>query len=195
MDIVPLALFAAVASITPGPNNLMLWASGMNFGLRRTVPHMLGINIGFGTLVFATGLGLGAVFEAFPIAEQILKWVGSAYLLYLAYRVATAAGDTARVNTPRPFSFLQAAAFQYVNPKAWVMAIAAIGAFLPQDLALVPAVLSVVLIFMVVNIPCVLVWAAAGSGMGRLLTHRVGRRIVNGLLAVLLLGTVFLLNK
>ena len=194
MNLLPLILFAAVASITPGPNNFMLWASGMNFGLRRTLPHLLGINIGFGSLVLAVGLGLGVIFEAFPVVEQILKWVGSAYLLYLAYRIATATGLAERSDIPKPFTFLEAAAFQYVNPKAWIMAITAIGAFRPEDLPSVLGILSVAGVFMIVNVPCVLAWAGAGVWMGRVLQKQSSRRIANAVLGLLLVGTVVLLG-
>jgi threonine/homoserine/homoserine lactone efflux protein len=119
-------LFAFVSSITPGPNNTMLLSSGVNFGFNRTIPHMLGISCGFALMVLAVGFGLGAVFKAYPILYTVLRYAGAAYLLYLAYKIATSgpAEDGDQSNT-RPMSYLSAAAFQWVNPKAWVMAIGA----------------------------------------------------------------------
>ncbi len=125
--LVAFVLFAFVSSITPGPNNTMLLSSGVNFGFNRTVPHMLGISCGFAVMVLAVGLGLGAVFKAYPLLYTVLRYAGAAYLLYLAYKIATSGPvrDTGG-QEGRPMSFLAAAAFQWVNPKAWVMAIGAI---------------------------------------------------------------------
>src|SRR6185436_17980675 len=111
-----LATFCFVSSITPGPNNMMLLASGANFGFRRTLPHLMGVSIGFGAMVFAVGLGLGGLFTAYPALYDVLRVVGGAYMLWLAYRIATASGlgDGGSV-TARPMSFLEAAAFQWVR--------------------------------------------------------------------------------
>ena len=122
-------VFAVATLFTPGPNNIMLMASGLNFGLSRTVPHGFGVPLGFGFMVLVVGFGLGAFFAAFPIAYQVLKYVGAAYLLYLAWRIATAAGVHNENARARPFTFFQAAAFQWVNAKAWVMAIGAVTAY------------------------------------------------------------------
>ena len=127
-------LFAFVTSVTPGPNNMMLLASGVNFGIRRSLPHMLGISLGFMLLVAAVGLGLGQLFEQFPPLYTVLRYGGAAYLLYLAWKIAgSGAPDADGKATGKPFTFLQAAAFQWVNPKAWIMAIGAITTYTPQE--------------------------------------------------------------
>jgi len=194
MNLGALAVFAFVSSITPGPNNVMLWASGLNFGMRRTAAHLAGVNIGFMSLLFVTAIGLGAVFERFGWMQATVRILGSGYLLYLAYRVATSS-KTARSDDGRPLSFAEAVAFQYVNPKAWIMATAAAGSFLPADQAVFPRVLLYVGLFGVVNLPCITVWAAGGSAMARLLDDRRRRRITNGVLAGLLAATVYLVNS
>lgn len=147
-----LVTFAFVTSITPGPNNLMLLASGLNFGVRRTVPHMLGIGIGFTAMVLAVGLGLSGVFRAAPLLYGALKWVGAAYMLWLAWRIAhsgpVGAGAEAR---GQPMSFLAAAAFQWVNPKAWVMAVTANATYAAAGS--ITGVAIVAGVFGLVNIP------------------------------------------
>jgi len=126
--------FAFVTSVTPGPNNMMLLASGVNFGVRRSIPHMFGISLGFMLLVAAVGLGLGQVFQRLPVLHDALRYVGAAYLLYLAWKIAQSGAPQSRENAEaKPFTFLQAAAFQWVNPKAWIMAIGAITTYTPQD--------------------------------------------------------------
>jgi len=125
-----LLLYAFVTSITPGPNNFMLLASGVNFGIIRTIPHMLGISIGFLVLLLAVGFGLGAVLTAFPALHTGLKIAGGAYLLYLAWKIAMSRSLTGKGETnARPMRFIDAAAFQWVNPKAWVMAVGAVSTY------------------------------------------------------------------
>ena len=188
----PLVSFAFVMSITPGPNNIMLWASGANFGWRRTWPHILGINLGFGSLILVCGLGLGTVFEAFPAFQTALKIAGSLYLLYLAWRIATAS-FTGGEGVSKPLSFWEAAGFQYANPKAWVMALTTFSAFAPAALpALVTAVL-VTIIVMLVNLPCITVWALFGTALGRFLQNKRVLIVFNLLMAGLLIGTIVLL--
>ncbi len=194
MDIPAIALFALVAAITPGPNNVMLWASGLNFGLRRTVPHIAGIVAGFLSLLIATSSGLGALFQRAPWMSTTLRIIGSAYLLYLAYRVATAAGG-AETTQARPFTFWEAAAFQYANPKAWVMTITAGSSFIPPDRGVVGSVAVLAATFGLVLVPSILVWAGGGTLMGRLLEDPKARRVVNIVLALLLVWTVWLINR
>lgn len=194
MNLVGLALFAFVGSITPGPNNVMLWASGLNFGFRRTVSHMIGINLGFTSLFVGVSLGLGAVFERVAWFSTVLRVVGSAYLLYLAYRVATA-GKADRTEVNRPLTVGQAAAFQYVNPKAWVLAITGAGSFLGSQATTVESVALAAVVFSVVNLPCISVWAGAGSAIGRLFNDNARlRRIANVILGLLLALSVYLIN-
>lgn len=193
MNFAATALFAFVASITPGPNNVMLWASGMNHGLRRTIPHLAGVSVGFMSLLIATALGLGALFETNPWLSPALRIAGSAYLVYFAYRIATTTGRE-QAGHSRPFTFLQAASFQYVNPKAWIMGITAAATLLPANQPLVTATLLMTGIFAVVNLPCIVTWAAAGTAMGRLWDDAGKRRTANWILALLLLFTIYLIN-
>lgn len=188
-----LALFAFVGSITPGPNNLMLWSSGMNFGLRGTVRHLAGVNLGFSSLLLATSVGVGSLFERWPLLTGVLRVIGSLYLLWLAWRILRA-GRVDGVERGRPMGFGEAVAFQYVNPKAWVMGITAAGAFLPDGVPPLVGGLGLTAVFGAVNLPCICTWAVAGTGMGRLLNDDRSRRLVNTILAMLLVGTVYLIN-
>ena len=153
-----LIAFAFVTSVTPGPNNFMLLASGVNFGLVRTMPHMLGIGTGFCSLLLGVGLGLGALLVAFPVLETVLKVAGGSYLLYLAWRIAMSRSmGKGEADAARPMRFLEAAAFQWVNPKAWVMAISAMALYTNADRPVL-SVLLVALVFPVTGFP------ATGSG-------------------------------
>ena len=150
----PLALFALVSSITPGPNNVMLATSGLNFGFRRTIPHLLGVSIGFTLMVFLVGVGLGSVFQQVPALYTVLKHAGAAYLLYLAWKIANAGEMKDGVSRARPMTFLQAAAFQWVNPKAWVMAVGIIATYTPQASFFANLVIATVVCGLV-NLPSV----------------------------------------
>lgn len=185
-----LVSFGFVSSITPGPNNLMLASSGATFGLRRTLPHMLGVVIGFSILLLAVGFGLGAIFVTVPVLRTALKIAGAAYMLFLAWRMATAvhvdAGDDEEA---RPMTFLEAAAFQWVNPKGWVMALSSMAIFVRPDHALAD-VPSVVALFSMVNVPAVLVWASFGFALGSLLREPRWLRLFNITMAVLLVASI-----
>lgn len=188
-----LCAFAFVSSITPGPNNLMLMASGANFGFRRTVPHMLGVGIGFTVMVLLVGAGLIQVFDRWPVTHLVLKGVAVAYLLWLAWKIARA-GEPGRGKTgARPMTFLQAAAFQWVNPKAWFMALTAITTYAP-DRSLW-AVLVVAVIFGAINLPTVSSWTLLGQEMRRVLTNPRRLTAFNwtmaGLLVASLLPVIF----
>lgn len=188
-----LCAFAFVSSITPGPNNLMLMASGANFGFRRTVPHMLGVGIGFTVMVLLVGAGLIQVFDRWPVTHLVLKGVAVAYLLWLAWKIARA-GEPGRGKTgARPMTFLQAAAFQWVNPKAWFMALTAITTYAP-DRSLW-AVLVVAMIFGAINLPTVSSWTLLGQEMRRVLTNPHRLTLFNwtmaGLLVASLLPVIF----
>ena len=131
--IIPLVAFAFVTSITPGPNNLMLLASGANYGFKRSLPHMLGISLGHAFMVFLVGIGLAEVFEIHPVLKTVLKVVSVAYMLYLAWKIANASAPEETEGKGRPFTFMQAAAFQWVNPKAWAMALTAVTVYAPNQ--------------------------------------------------------------
>jgi threonine/homoserine/homoserine lactone efflux protein len=186
-----LCAFAFVSSVTPGPNNLMLMASGINFGFVRTVPHMLGVGVGFVVMTLLVGLGLARVFAAWPVAWQALKWASVVYLLYLAWKVATAAppsGDV--VANSRPFTFMQAALFQWVNPKAWTMALTAVSAYVPASDPL-RGLLVVAIVFGAINLPTVSAWAAMGARLRHFLSDPVRLRAFNVGAALLLVASLY----
>lgn len=184
------AAYAFVTSITLGPNNTMLLASGANHGFRPTIPMILGISIGFAIMVLAVGLGIGGVFLAFPILHDALRYGGAAYLLYLAWRIVGSAAASADGSDAKPLSFLQAAAFQWVNPKAWIMAIGAAAAYTPQD-GFFLNIAVVAVLFMVINAPCVGVWAAFGTMLRRFLGNPVCLRVFNVAMALLLVASLY----
>ena len=185
-----LLLYAFVTSITPGPNNLMLLASGVNFGFARTIPHALGIGFGFLSLLFAVGFGLGAVLTAVPALHVVLKIAGSSYLLYLAWRIAmsrTMASD--KPANARPITFLEAAAFQWVNPKAWVMAVTAMAVYTNPDAPFLSVVIIAVA-FATVNVPSVSTWAGFGVALRGFLADPVRLKWFNIAMGVLLAATL-----
>ncbi|HWK43078.1 MAG TPA: LysE family translocator [Stellaceae bacterium] len=186
-------------SATPGPNNLMVMASAATFGYRRTIPHMLGISAGFPLMLLAVGCGLASVFEAYPLLHHVLKIVGAAYLLFLAWKIATAVDerDKAKPVTEEeavaqrsPLSFSQAALFQWVNVKAWVVAIGAVTTYttIGGDILLQATVIA--LTFAVVSFPSNSLWAGFGLAMGRLLHSARSRRVFNVTMAGLLVASL-----
>ena len=176
--------FAFVTSVTPGPNNMMLLASGVNFGFRRTIPHMLGISVGHSFMVLLVGLGLAGVFVAWPLALLALKVVSVAYMLWLAWKIAHANAPGSGKEAAQPMTFLQAAAFQWVNPKAWAMALGAVAAYVPEPSF--GAYLTVALVFSAVNLPSVSVWAGVGQAVRRWLEGPGRLRAFNWTMAGLL---------
>ncbi|ROL71883.1 lysine transporter LysE [Pseudomonas chlororaphis] len=185
------ALFALVTSITPGPNNTMLLASGVNFGFNRSIPHILGISCGFFVLVLAVGLGLGALFEAYPLLYSVLRYVGAAYLLYLAWKIARS-GPMAENQDGRgqPLGYWGAAAFQWVNPKAWVMAVGAISTYTPLQ-GYFTNVLVISAVFALINAPTVSLWAACGSLLRNVLRNPRWLRLFNLGMAALLVISLY----
>ena len=187
--ILPLMMFALVSSITPGPNNLMLLASGANFGFRRSVPHMLGISLGFALMALLVGIGLAQVFELYPVLKLVLKVLAVVYMLYLAWKIANAAAPTAMDEAGKPFTFLQAAAFQWVNPKAWAMALTAVTVYAPNQVFVVIVVVAGV--FSAVNLPSVTFWAVLGQQAQRILTNHRRLQVFNISMAALLVGSLY----
>ncbi|MBX7250324.1 MAG: LysE family translocator [Hyphomicrobiaceae bacterium] len=183
-----LTVFAFVASITPGPNNMMLLASGVNFGFRRTVPHMAGITVGFMVMMVLVGVGIGQVLEANQTAFLTLKIAGCIYMVWLAWKIARGgpiSADTGN-GTTKPLTFMQAALFQWVNPKGWAMVLTATAAYTdPANFATTLAALAIV--FGAVCIPSVGTWTLFGVGLRKLLQDPVKVRIFNILMAALLL--------
>lgn len=183
--------FAFVSSATPGPNNLMLMASGTNFGFARTMPHMLGVTVGFVFMLFLVGLGLAKLFEIFPGLHLILKVGSVAYLLYLAWHIATASAPTGDgAIGAKPMTFLQASLFQWVNPKAWTMALGAIAAYVPPDNPTTGLAL-VALVFGLINLPVVSGWALMGVQMRRFLQEPAKLRAFNVTAALLLVASLY----
>lgn len=167
----------------------MLWASGVQFGFRRTVPHVVGISLGVGSMALLVAAGFGVVVTAVPAVETALKLVGSAYLLYLAYQIACG-GATSRREVATPLSLPQAVVFQYVNPKAWVFVLAAVSAFRPTDLPIVAGSILMAAVVMIVVAPCASIWAVAGTFLGRYLADQRWSRIFRVTLGLLLAVTV-----
>ncbi len=183
--------FAFVSSITPGPNNLMLLASGANFGFRRTVPHMLGISLGHLLMIVLVGLGLIRLFETYSTLHTAMKIASVAYLLFLAWKIANAAPPREGEAGGTPMTFLQAAAFQWVNPKAWFMALTAITVYAPETTLW--AVVLVAGAFAAVNLPSVSTWTVLGVQMRRILTNPTRLRLFNWTMAALLVGSLLLI--
>ena len=179
-----LALFAFVTSVTPGPNNLMLMASGANFGFRRTVPHMLGVGLGFVLMTFLVGIGLAGLFQTYPLAVTVLEGVSVVYMLWLAWKIAHAAAPRDRQAGGTPMTFLQAAAFQWVNPKAWAMALTAVTVHAPDRSLWAVALVAV--IFGAINPPSVSLWTLIGQQLRRVLTNARRLTLFNWTMAGLL---------
>ena len=188
--LLPLALFAFVSSVTPGPNNVMLTSSGATFGYRRSLPHMLGITLGAALMVLCVGLGLGAVFERAPVLYTALKYLGALYLLYLAWRIARSGQVERGVARVRPLTFLEAAAFQWVNPKAWIMSVGIVAAYTPQHGFLVNLFIAAG-VLMLVNFPAISVWTLFGSALARVLRSPAAIARFNLLMAVLLVASLY----
>jgi threonine/homoserine/homoserine lactone efflux protein len=190
-ELAALVTFAFVGSFSPGPNNAVLWASGISFGFRRTVPHVVGGALGVGGLVVGVAAGIGAILEAVPAAALILKMAGSGYLLCVAWRVA-GSGAIAQAGAAHPLGVWQAAVFQWLNPKAWVFAIALAGTFLHEDIAAAGIVLLAGIVMVVVAMSFT-IWAAAGAALSRFVADERRRRVVSLLLAGLIVASVVLL--
>jgi len=192
--ILSLAAFAATMTGTPGPNNLMLTASGANFGYWRTLPHMMGIGAGLVSMILLVAAGLGVMFTRFPLLQEILRWAGSAYLLYLAWKIASA---TSAIRTDQkgaePMSFMAAAMFQYVNPKAWMMSVTGISTFTLAGEQYWPSAALIAVIFFLICFPSVSIWTSFGTFIGRWLNSVKTRRIFNSVMGVLTAGCVVMI--
>ena len=184
-----LVVFACVMAFTPGPNNVLLAASGVNFGFARTIPHITGVTLGFDVLLIACGAGLGLVFTAIPDLQTVLKVAGAAYMLWLAYKVATAHQGREEQAPARPFTFLQAAAFQWVNPKAVLAVVSGIAIYVRPEHRWVdfPIVIAV---FTVVTVLAVSLWAGFGVALRVFLKDPARARIFNFSMAALLVASI-----
>jgi threonine/homoserine/homoserine lactone efflux protein len=179
--------FAFVSTASPGPNNLMLLASGANFGMRRTLPHILGIAFGIFLMIGIIGLGLAQIFTTYPALEQVLIYASLAYMLWLAWKIAHAAAPKAGDSSSQPFTFLQATAFQWINPKAWVMGVTAQTSFASGDGWAAPFAVSIV--FVITCMPSNTLWAWCGLQMQRLLSHPRHLNAFNWSMAALLVAS------
>ncbi|MGQ0675204.1 MAG: LysE family translocator [Rhodospirillales bacterium] len=182
----PLVLFALAMALTPGPNNIMVTASAANFGFRRVMPHMLGVTLGFALMLLALGLGLGGLFQTEPRLHLAMKYLGAAYLLYLAWRIARAGESADGAGRPRPITFFEAVLFQWVNPKAWIIALGALTAYTTVGGSMTREVALIVGVFAVVTFPSLAVWASFGAGLGRWLGDPRVRAAFNWSMAALL---------
>ena len=184
--------FASVSSITPGPNNLMLMASGTNYGFTRSLPHLMGVSLGFTLMICLVGVGLIEIFDAYPLSYTVLKLFSVGYLVYLAWKIASAESATGSAGkaSGKPLTFLQAAAFQWVNPKAWAMALTAISVYAVTEDQFM-GVLVIALMFCAVNLPSCGCWVVLGTQLRRLLTNPVRLRVFNITCAVLLLASLY----
>lgn len=184
-----LVAFAFVSSVTPGPNNLMLMASGANYGFARSVPHMLGIAIGFTLMIILVGAGLIKFFDAWPTSYMVLKVFSVAYMAWLAWKIARAAPAETTQASGTPLTFSQAAVFQWVNPKAWAMALTALSVYATD--ASFAAFGLVALVFGLVNLPSIALWTVMGQQMARLLTNPARLRTFNWTMAGLLIASLY----
>jgi len=203
--LLPLLALGVSMSFTPGPNNFMVAASGANFGWRRTLPLYFGIIAGFVSLMLAVGFGLGAVFDRFPILHEILRYVGAAYLIWLGVKIATGWGkksgpavgaEKSPANdrgSGKPFGFLQGAAFQWINPKAWVLSVGAMAAFTLADRPMAPQVLMIVAVLGALAFPSLGLWLGSGVLVARYLKTERAMRIFNIALGCLCIASVVLI--
>lgn len=182
--------YAFVTSITPGPNNTLLLASGATYGFRRTVPMILGVTLGFSFMVLAVGLGLGGVFLASPMLHDIIRVTGAGYLAYLAWKMASAPVEGIDRSDARPLGFARMAAFQWVNPKAWIMAVGAVATYAPQE-RFIANIALLALVYLMVNAPCVTLWAGFGTMLRGILASPLRQRLFNIVMALMLLGSLY----
>jgi threonine/homoserine/homoserine lactone efflux protein len=184
-----LIIFSFVSAITPGPNNLMLLSSGVNFGFRRSIPHMLGVDLGFAVMVGLVGIGLDALFRQIPAMLPAMRYAGAAYMLWLAAKLALAGPVGEAEYRGRPLSFLAAAAFQWINPKAWVIVVIALTAYAVSE-DYTRSVLIVALVSGLVTAPCICAWVLFGAAMRRVLANPLFVRPFNIVMALLLVASI-----
>lgn len=189
-----LPLFSFVGSITPGPNNIMIMSSGLNFGIKKSLPHALGIFLGFLVIFLLTGFGLGKLFIQFPEFHQSIKIIGGLYMLYLAYKIARSHVNVDNLVPLKPLTFLQAFLFQWVNPKAWVIRMSAIAAYTVPDANIFYQVSLICLVFMIAGIlPSVIVWLFFGASLKKILKTPTHRKYFNYTMSALLIVSIALI--
>ena len=195
MEYAALILFILSTSITPGPNNLMIMASGVNFGLRKSVPHLLGIDLGFPLMLIAVGMGISQLFTLVPYLMIWLKIIGVVYLCYLAFKIAMTPIKTQQqsesVQIAKPFTFIQAALFQWVNPKAWIMALGAVATYTVTSSDYISQVVVIAALFIIFGAPCTIFWLGFGKALKRFLSRRIYQRVFNVCMALLLIVSLY----
>jgi threonine/homoserine/homoserine lactone efflux protein len=187
MEYLAIILFAIATCVTPGPNNAMIMTSGLNYGIQRSLPHYLGIILGFPAMVIAVGLGLTSLFEKYAMLHLLLKAAGASYLTFLAWKIASAPVSDLSVTEGKPFTFLQAAAFQWVNPKAWVLAVGATATYTVAGSDYGLQVLVIAIIFLIFGAPCIMLWLWFGASLKRLLQKPESVKYFNYAMATLLM--------
>jgi len=191
LEILPsLVMFAIIAAFTPGPNNIMIMASGLNFGTRASLPHYFGICIGFPTMFFAMGFGLGYLFERYVGLHEVIQVVGILYLIYLAWLIANSAPATVDGEHSKPLTFTQAALFQWINPKAWIMSTSAIAAYTTVGGDINLQIVLIGLVFFAMAFPSAGVWMLFGTGLQRILNKPLHLKAFNIVMALLLVGSI-----
>jgi threonine/homoserine/homoserine lactone efflux protein len=187
---IPMVTFMAIAAFTPGPNNIMLAASGANFGFRRTIPHMLGVTVGFGVLLLLLGMGLDQLFQRLPLLQQGFRIAALCFIAYLAWGIANSQGNSKAASKGRPQYFLEATSFQLINPKGLVMAITVMSTFISPEFDFIPQYITLVICFMVITAFSVMVWAGFGIIISRFLNTPSRQRIFNITMALLLVLSI-----
>ena len=192
--LVPLIIFCFSTSITPGPNNLMIMLSGINFGLKRSVPHYLGILFGFSAMIILVGIGLGEVFEQFPQLHPIIKYLGAIYMLYLAWQIISSDPHLKEAKgSKKPLGFLKPALLQWLNPKAWIMTVGVIAAYTIQDASMMHQIFVISMIYFLIGIPCVGLWLVSGVALSKFLRNPDHMRRFNWAMGALLALSIVLM--
>lgn len=191
MEFIALILFVFSTSGTPGPNNIMILTSGVNHGIRDSLPHVFGVNTGFLVMIICVGLGIMSLFQQWPLLHQLIQILGIGYLLYLAFKIATMPVNNELNSDKKPFSFLQAAAFQWVNPKAWIICVSAIVAFSTPNNNVIEQVLIISGFYFVFGLPCSFAWLMVGKWLQNILTHEVYVKRFNRIMAIILLTSLY----
>ncbi|MFT7007698.1 MAG: threonine/homoserine/homoserine lactone efflux protein [Colwellia sp.] len=183
-------IFAISSTVTPGPNNIMIMTSGLNYGVKKSIPHLLGICFGFPVMVIVIGFGFSLVFVRYPLFNEIIKIFGVVYLLYLAWLIASSSPVSLEGRKSKPLSFTQAALFQWVNPKAWVVATGAVSAYTSVSSDMYAQVVFIALAFLIVAIPSLGTWLIFGVGIKKYLKSTKHQKIFNLAMALLLIVSV-----
>jgi len=168
----------------------MLTTTGLNFGVRRGIPHLLGICIGFPVMLALIGLGFGTLFQLYPLLHEIIRIIGIVYLLYLAWKIANSSGGVSEVTQSKPINFWQSAAFQWINPKAWIMGSSALAAYTTLDDNFSVQVTIICITFMIITFPCAGVWLVFGAGLQKFLRDPAHLKLFNIAMALLLVGSI-----